>query len=67
MTAAWFLISQEGKPLGMYLQERANPAPEEGERIRHGDGWQEAKVLAWEELPRVCAMRRYRVVIRIVR
>lgn len=67
MTAAWFLVTESGQPLGMWLQERADPAPVRGERLQGDDGWQEGEVVEFQEMPRACSMRRYRVVIRIVR
>ena len=66
-TAAWFLIAEDGQPMGMWFQERADPTPIVGERLQGEEGWQAGEVLEFRELTRACAMRRYRVVIHVLR
>ena len=59
-TAVWFLVSEDGDPLGQTYA----PAPEVGQEVRQPEshvGW---VVVGVEELRPACAMRRFRVVIR---
>ena len=67
MAAAWFLYDEQGQARGYFLKEGDPPEPVIGERISGGQGWQHAEVVAFEELPLVCAMRRFRVTIRILK
>ena len=58
-SAAWFLYSESGEPMGrVYRQteDEAEPAP--GERFRM------LEVVSFEALSSACILRRFRVVVR---
>ena len=60
----WFVYSEGGKPLGrLYMGEGAS-APEVGDAMPDGDGWESAVITAVRELAPTCAMRRFRVSVR---
>ncbi len=64
ISAVWFMYGENGKPLGrLYAGEDAAP-PVVGAPIP-GDGWQDAEVADVRELAPTCAMRRFRVTLRM--
>lgn len=65
VSAVWFVYSEQNKPLGrVYVSEDVD-APMAGARIADGEGWQDAEIAAARELAPTCAMRRWRVVVRV--
>ena len=64
--ATWFLFSEDGAPLGQVFMGPDRAMPAVGSRVSGGDGWQSAEVRAFEELRATCAMRRCRVVVRVL-
>ena len=64
--AIWFLFSEENEPLGQVYRPTENAAPTVGTRITNGSGWSVAQVVEFRELASACAMRRFRVVVRVV-
>ena len=65
VSAVWFVYSEQNKPLGrLYVSEGADP-PSAGAPIADGDGWQDAEIAAVRELAPTCAMRRWRVTVRM--
>lgn len=64
LTVAWFIFSEDGKPMGMVLQEGESPFPVVGERLVGEGDWTSAEIAEFEELRQVCAMRRFRVVVK---
>ena len=64
-SAAWFLYSESGEPMGrVYRQTEDKAAPVTGERFpaEHGRGTLE--VVSFEALSSACILRRFRVVVR---
>ena len=66
-SAAWFLVSEDGAPLGqIYCKDgRIEPIPV-GEILENGRKWNRAEVLSFEELRASCGMRRFRIVVRVI-
>ena len=62
-TTTWYLFSEEDEPLGQIY--RAGP-PEVDAQIEGGQGFETARVVSFTELRATCAMRRFRVVVRIL-
>ncbi len=62
----WFLYSEDGEPLGQVYRHGEEAIPTEGVRITNGARWKSAEVLSFSELTSTCAMRRFRVVVRLV-
>ena len=60
----WYLYSAENVPLGSVYRSHA---PEVGEQIEEGPGFAAAEVVSFTELPATCAMRRYKVDVRILK
>jgi hypothetical protein len=62
-TTTWFLYSEvENEPLGRYRKG----IPEVGGQIEEGQGFKSAEVVSFEELRATCAMRRFKVVLRLI-
>jgi hypothetical protein len=67
--AAWYLRSEQGTPLGIFIQERESPAPLIDELISTDSPqytWRNAQVVGFQEMAHACSMRRYSVTIRIL-
>ncbi|MDE0721614.1 MAG: hypothetical protein OSB75_13845 [Dehalococcoidia bacterium] len=63
-TTQWFLYSEtEEEPLGRIYQKGL---PEVGGRIEEGQGFQAAEIVNFDELRATCAMRRFKVVLRLI-
>jgi|TARA_B110000196_G_scaffold10536_1_gene8775 hypothetical protein len=63
-TTQWFLYSEaEEEPLGRIYQKSL---PEVGGRIEEGQGFQAAEIVSFDELRATCAMRRFKVVLRLI-
>ena len=63
--ATWFLYTEADEPLGrVYRSDSSEPNP--GDRLEDAERWGVAEVIAFEELRPTCAMRRFKVVVRIL-
>ena len=63
-TTQWFLYSEaEEEALGRIYQKGL---PEIGGRIEEGRGFQAADIVSFDELRATCAMRRFKVVLRLI-
>ena len=62
-TTTWYLFSEEDEPLGQMYRAGV---PEVGDQIAGGQGFEVAQVVSFAELRATCAMRRFRVVVRIL-
>ena len=58
----WFLADEGGKPLG---QMRRREIPAAGTRVEGGARFGEAVVVSVQELRPSCAMRRFKVAVRV--
>ena len=65
-SAAWFLVSEEGAPLGQIYCTDGRTEPSIGETLENGRMWKRAEVLSFEELRASCGMRRFRIVVRVI-
>ena len=61
----WFLYSQDESPLGQVYRNLDDAIPSIGSQLADGERWNTAEVVSFQELAASCAMRRFRVVIRI--
>ncbi len=64
--AAWFLYGEDGRPLGQVYRGLDGAAPIAGERVACGEPLGAAEVVSFEELSATCALRRWRVVVRLL-
>ena len=63
-TTTWFLYSEvEEQPLGRIFRKGV---PEVGDKIEEGQGFQAAEVVSFIELQATCAVRRFKVVLRLL-
>ena len=62
-TTTWYLFSEEDEPLGQVFRAGV---PEVGAQIEGGQRFESAQVVSFTELRATCAMRRFRVVVRIL-
>ena len=63
--ATWFLYTEADEPLGrVYRHDSSGPSV--GDRLKDAERWGVAEVIAFEELRPTCAMRRFKVVVRIL-
>lgn len=65
-TAVWFLISQEGQPLGQVYRGKEEALPLAGVRLTNGPAWKRIEVVESRELASTCGLRRFRVVVRVL-
>ena len=65
-SAVWFLVSEEGAPLGQIYCTDGRIEPSVGETLENGRTWRRAEVLSFEELRASCGMRRFRIVVRVI-
>ena len=63
--AVWFLYSEDDSPLGQVYRSQDDTMPAIGSQLADGERWNSAEVVSFEELATSCAMRRFRVVVRI--
>ena len=62
-TTTWFLYSEDDVPLGrVYMRS----APQAEAQIEDGPGFASAEVVIFTELRATCAMRRFKVIVRIL-
>ena len=62
-TTTWYLFSEEDEPLGQIYRR---DVPEVGVQIDGSQRFDTARVLSIIELRATCAMRRFRVVVRVL-
>ena len=62
-TTTWYLFSEDGEPLGQIYRRGV---PEVDVVIQGREQFQAAQVLSFSELRTTCAMRRFRVVVRVL-
>lgn len=62
-TTTWYLFSEEGEPLGQVYR---SGVPEVDAQIEGDQRFETAQVVSFTELGATCAMRRFRVVLRIL-
>lgn len=63
--AIWFLYTETGEPLGrVYRPETSGPIP--GVVLEDAERWGKVEVISFEELRPTCAMRRFKVVVRVL-
>ena len=65
-SAVWFLVSEEGAPLGQIYCTDGRIEPSIGETLENRRMWKRAEVLSFEELRASCGMRRFRIVVRVI-
>ncbi|MCY4527710.1 MAG: hypothetical protein OXD46_01600 [Chloroflexi bacterium] len=65
-SASWFLVSEDGGPLGQIYCNDGRIEPSVGETLENGQKWKRAEVLSFEELRASCGMRRFRLVVRVI-
>ena len=65
-SAAWFLVSEDGGPLGQIYCRDGRIEPTVGETLENGQKWTRAEVLSFEELRASCGMRRFKIVVRVI-
>ncbi len=63
-TFTWFLVDEDGRPFG---QIRRPVLPEAGMSFSEEGKFEEAKIVEVVELRPSCSMRRFRVIVRVVR
>ncbi len=63
-TFTWFLVDEDGRPVG---QIRRPELPEAGMNFEEVGRFEEAEIVEVVELRPSCSMRRFRVIIRIIR
>ncbi|MBM3934846.1 MAG: hypothetical protein FJ319_11200 [SAR202 cluster bacterium] len=66
-TGAWFLYSEQSEPFGQVYRSGADSMPRIGERLTGGAKWDEVEVVAFRELASTCAVRRFQVIVRVIR
>ena len=62
-TTTWFLYSEDDVPLGRVYRRSA---PQVEAQIEDGPGFASAEVVSFTELRATCAMRRFKVVVRVL-
>lgn len=63
-TATWFLVDEDGRPTG---QIRRPDMPEAGMKFGVERRFEEAEIVEVVELRPTCSMRRFRVIIKVIR
>ena len=63
-TFAWFLVGQDGRPMGQINRPRL---PEAEASFCAEGRFEEAEIVEVVELRPSCSMRRFRVIIRVIR
>jgi hypothetical protein len=64
--SVWFLYSEAEEPLGQVYRNVDQATPEKGTRLVGGERSDTLEIVSFQELTSTCAMRRFRVVVRIV-
>lgn len=63
--AVWFLFSERGEPLGQVYRRQGEEVPMVGAVFFARSKVENAVIVSFEELRPSCAMRRFRVVLRL--
>ena len=63
--AVWFVYSEAGEPMGRLYRGEGALEPAVGARMPEGDEWHSAEITGVRELAPTCAMRRFRVSVRM--
>lgn len=63
-TFTWFLLDEDSRPVG---QIRRSELPESGMNFEEEGKFEDAEIVEVVELRPSCSMRRFRVIIRIIR
>lgn len=63
-TFTWFLVDEDGRPFG---QIRRPVLPEAGTSFSEDGKFEDAEIVEVVELRPSCSMRRFRVIVRVVR
>jgi hypothetical protein len=63
--AAWFLFSERNEPLGQVYRRKGEEVPMVGDALSAPPKVESAVIIAFEELRSTCAMRRFRVVLKL--
>jgi len=61
-TTSWFLYSEDDDPLGRIFRKGV---PEAGVQLEGGPGYPAGQIVSFTELRATCAMRRFKVVLRL--
>lgn len=64
--AVWFLHTIDDQPLGQVYRYEGDEVPAAGTALTDGATWKRAEVVEYEELLSTCAMRRFRVLVRVL-
>ena len=64
--AIWFLHTDADEPRGRLYRSGEEMLPSTGVLLEDAERWGKAEVVAFEELRPTCAMRRFKVVVRIL-
>ena len=64
--ATWFLYTEADEPLGRVYRSGDEMLPSSGVLLENSERWGRAEVVSYEELRPTCAMRRFKVVVRIL-
>ena len=62
-TTTWFLYSEDDVPLGRIYR---SSGPQVEVRVEDGPGFAFAEMVSFTELRATCAMRRFKVVVRVL-
>jgi hypothetical protein len=63
-TTTWYLFDEKEKPLGQIYR---TGFPEDGLQFEGGQRFETGEVVSFAELRATCSMRRFRVVVRVLR
>lgn len=64
--AVWFVVSEQGEPLGQLYRGPDEAEPVIGASVVNGAKWRQAEVVESTELRSTCRMRRFSVVLKVV-
>ena len=64
--SVWFLYSEAEQPLGQVYRNLDEATPEKGTRLVVAERSETLEVLSFQELTSTCAMRRFRIVARVI-
>ena len=62
-TTTWFLYAEDDVPLGRVYR---SGEPQIAARIENGPGFASAQVVSFTELRATCAMRRFKVIVKVL-
>ena len=67
IAATWYLKSERNEPLGQVYRSGDEAVPEPGALVTDSASPSRAKIVKFRELGPTCAMRRFEVILRILR